>query len=234
MKSFLKSIKITAVLLIVVLTHSCKKTPLETGTVTDIDGNVYKTVKIGNQWWMSENLRTTHYKDGTAIPGITEPAGWVLAGSDTAAANTGAYCWYGNDSVTYGIPYAALYNWYAASSGKLAPSGWHVPTDADWSALTHARGGDECGGTLKDGTVVYWKTPDVSATNETGFSALGGGYRDAVHGLYNEVKLSAFFWTSSDSVASRGWSRKLVYTDYLVHRQTIAKGAGLSIRCIKD
>ena len=220
--------------MIVVLTHACKKVEPETGTVTDIDGNIYKTVKIGSQWWMAENLRTTHYNDGTAIPRITASTDWMIAGADTAAVHTGAYCWYGNDSVTYGIPYGALYNRYAVSGGKLAPIGWHVPKDADWTALTHGHGGDACGGTLKDGSVVYWKTPDVAATNETGFSALGGGYRDADHGLYKEVTLSAYFWTSTDSIASRGWSRKLVYTDYMVHRKTIAKGAGLSIRCVKD
>jgi uncharacterized protein (TIGR02145 family) len=226
---------ITALAILAVLAYSCKKTKLETGSVTDIDGNTYKTVKIGEQWWMAENLKTTHYSDGTPIERISASSAWVQAGADTAVVKQAAYCWYGNDSTTNAPIYGALYNWYTASHAKLAPAGWHVPTDEDINVLIRFIGNArESGGTLKDGGVDYWKTPNASATNETGFSALPGGYRDATPAAFHELTLSASFWTSSDSASVAGKNIKLVYTDYVLHRQNTARGMGFSIRCVKD
>jgi uncharacterized protein (TIGR02145 family) len=132
-------------------------------TVIDADGNVYHTVKIGTQIWTVENLRTTHYNDGTPIPfRETNTNDW--------------YCWYNGDSVTYKTIYGALYGWYAVNTGKLAPVGWHVPTDAEWDTLSaYLQQNGLTGGSLKDTGTTYWRSPNMGATNSTGFSALPGG-----------------------------------------------------------
>ena len=110
-----------------------------TPNVVDIDGNVYHTVTIGTQVWMVENLKTTKYNDGTAIPLVTDNTAW-------GALTTPGYCWYNNDSATYKNTYGALYNWYAVNTGKLAPTGWHVPTDSEWTVLTTYLGGQSVAG----------------------------------------------------------------------------------------
>ena len=153
-------------------------------TVVDIDGNVYHTVTIGTQVWMVENLKTTKYNDGTAIPLVTDSAAWDEL-------TTPGYCWYNNDSATYKNPYGALYNWYAVSTGKLAPTGWHVPTDSEWAVLTtyvgntYYGGLDSAGGALKSTDKTYWLSPNTGATNSSGFSALPGGFRDYVGTFYS-------------------------------------------------
>jgi uncharacterized protein (TIGR02145 family) len=144
-------------------------TDVETNTVTDIDGNIYHTVTIGTQVWMVENLKTTKYRNGDPIPNVT--------GNAWAALTTGAYCWYNNDAATYKATYGALYNWYAvADSRNIAPTGWHVPTDAEWTTLTTFLGGESvAGGKLKETGTNHWTSPNTGATNETGFTALPGG-----------------------------------------------------------
>ena len=118
------------------------------GTVTDIDGNVYHTVTIGTQTWMVENLKTTKYNDGTAIPLVTDSTAWLNL-------TTPGYCWYNNDAATYKNTYGALYNWFTVNTSKLAPSGWHVPTDAEWTTLITYLGGETvAGGQMKStGTI---------------------------------------------------------------------------------
>eukprot|EP00825_Cyclidium_porcatum_P010076 TRINITY_DN15162_c0_g1_i1.p1 TRINITY_DN15162_c0_g1~~TRINITY_DN15162_c0_g1_i1.p1 ORF type:complete len:564 (+),score=55.59 TRINITY_DN15162_c0_g1_i1:400-2091(+) len=133
-------------------------------TVTDYDGNVYDTIHIGTQIWMKQNLKTTHYKNGTAItyPGANNTA-WQN--------NTnGAYAWYNNNEATYKNTYGALYNWYAVNTGMLCPTGWHVPTDAEWTTLTTYLGGEFIAGTKLKATTL-WESPHTIATNETGFTA---------------------------------------------------------------
>jgi len=156
--------------IILILATSCEKKEDPSGTMTDRDGNVYTSVTIGTQTWMVENLKTTKYKDGTDIPLVTDDTEW-------ANLNTPGYCWYNNDAATYKNSYGALYNWYAVSTGKLCPTGWHVPTDAEWTTLTTYLGGESvAGGKLKELGTTHWTTPNTGATNETGFAALPGGY----------------------------------------------------------
>jgi len=139
------------------------------GIMTDVDGNNYKTIKIGNQEWMAENLKTTKYKDGTSIPLFT-------AATPMANFTSPGYCWYNSDSATYRNSYGALYNWYAVNTGKLAPTGWHVPTEAEWNTLIAYLGGESvAGGKLKEAGTSHWSSPNTGATNEVGFSALPGG-----------------------------------------------------------
>ncbi len=149
--------------------------------VTDIDNNHYEAVRIGSQLWMAENLKTTRYNDGTPIPLVTDSLEW-----DNLV--TPAYCWYRNDPVTYGETYGALYNLHVVSTGILCPSGWHVPSDAEWTVLSDYLGGESvAGGKLKEAGTTHWYTPNAGATNETGFTALPGGIREAANstpGLY--------------------------------------------------
>jgi uncharacterized protein (TIGR02145 family) len=140
-------------------------------TVTDADGNVYNTVTIGTQIWMAENLRTTKLSDGTDIPLVADYTEW----RDLA---TPGYCWYDNIPVAAGNPYGALYNGYAAHSGKLCPAGWYVPTGIEWSTLTdYLGGGLAANGKLKETGTNHWLSPNTGATNESGFTGLPGGYR---------------------------------------------------------
>lgn len=162
------------------------------GTVTDSDGNVYNTVTIGTQVWMAENLRTTKYKDNTAIPLVTDNTAWTNL-------STPGYCWYNNDAATNKSTYGALYNWYTVNTGKLCPTGWHVPTDAEWSTLTTCLGGvGVAGGKLKEAGTSHWMSPNVGATNETGFTALPSGYRYA-GGTFEYNGLGGWWWSSTES-----------------------------------
>jgi len=169
-----------------------------TGTVTDIDGNVYQIVKIGTQVWMAENLKTTKYRNGDPIPNVTE------GGTAWAALTTGAYRWYLNNAATYKATYGALYNWYSvADSRNLAPIGWHVSTDAEWNTLTTFL--DEDGGKLKETGFSHWRGGYIVAdTNATGFTALPGGccHDDGTYSLAAFYSLLSFgcWWSSTAEI----------------------------------
>ncbi len=177
----------------------------ETGIVTDIDGNTYQTIKIGNQWWMAENLKVTHYRNGDAIPNVTDYTEWVYLTS-------GAYCAYDNDN-SHVATYGRLYNWYAVSDSRnVAPSGWHVSTFEEWQTLEDYLGGSSvAGGKLKEAGTSHWASPNTGATNESGFSALPSGYRSHVYGHYSAMGFYCDFWTSTENVAPY-WLHRDVYT----------------------
>jgi uncharacterized protein (TIGR02145 family) len=213
-------------------------TYVETGTVTDIDGNVYQTVTIGSQEWMAENLKVTHYRNGDPIPNVTDNGTW----SDLT---TGAYCDYNND-VNNVATYGRLYNWYAADDSRnIAPEGWHVPTDEEWKQLemylgmsqaqadaTGLRGTDE-GGKLKEAGTTHWLSPNTGATNENGFTALPGGYR-YVPGTFYSMGNDAVFWSSTEGSSSTAWYRMLDYSFSGVYRDHFDKQYGYSVRCVRD
>jgi uncharacterized protein (TIGR02145 family) len=196
------------------------------GTVNDIDGNVYHTVAIGTQVWTVENLKATRYKDSTAIPLVTDNAAW-------AALTTPGYCWNNNDPATYKNTYGALYNWHTVNTGKLAPTGWHVPTDSEWTVLITYLGGESvAGGKLKEAGTSHWLSPNTGATNETGFSALPGGCRYSA-GTFNNVGSFGIWWTATAYDASYSWDRHLYYEFAYVSR-IFNYADGFSVRCIKD
>jgi uncharacterized protein (TIGR02145 family) len=198
---------------------------LQYGSVTDIEGNTYKTIKIGNQTWMAENLRTTKYNDGTAIPNVTDNGAWT-------GLNTGAYCWY-NNNINNKNPNGALYNWYAVSAGKLCPTGWHVPSDAEWTTLeTYLGGSSLAGGKMKSTT--GWNSPNTGATNTSGFSALPGGSRYDYDGTFDNVGYYGYWWSSSDNVSSNGFYRYLHYGHATMYRSGHDKRFGFCIRCVRD
>ena len=198
----------------------------EPTTVTDVDGNVYETVTIGNQVWMAENLKTTHYRNGEPINYLTDEADWNNA-------TAGAYCVYENDEVSNAI-FGMLYNGFAVQDGRnLAPQGWHVATDADWTVLTDHLGGlAEAGGKLKETGFAHWSAPNIGATNETGFTALGAGLRGSGHftGLMNY----GYWWTSSSYNADALWRRSMGSGTAVVSRADNPKTFGFSVRCVKD
>ena len=221
---------------ILITMSSCKKDEDENDqpdTVRDIDGNVYKTVKIGNLEWMAENLRTTKYHNGSSIPNVTDNEAW-------AGLSTPAYCWYNNDRATYGNTYGALYNWYAVETGNLCPTGWRVPTDAEWTTLTdHAGGESVAGGKLKSTRTEpdahpRWDSPNTDATNEYDFSALPGGYRYDSNGAFNYVGSFSPLWSSSGFDATNAWRRNIRYDFGEVFRGSNNKRYGFSVRCVRD
>ncbi|MDD4970289.1 MAG: fibrobacter succinogenes major paralogous domain-containing protein [Paludibacter sp.] len=198
-------------------------------TVTDADGNIYHMITIGNQTWMLENLKSSKYNDGTAIPKVTENAAW-------ANLTTPGYCWYNNDSIANKNVYGALYNWYAVKSGKLAPAGWHVASDAEWTQLTTTLGGEvEAGAKMKEGGLSHWCNPNQGATNGSGFTGLPGGLRSYSDGTFRKVGNNGYFWTTTQSDSLRGWDRELFYNQVNCFRYNFdSKHYGFSVRCVKD
>lgn len=196
-------------------------------TVTDIDGNIYNTVKIGTQVWMAENLKTTKYRNGDFIPNVTEDTKW-------STLTTGAYCDY-NNTVSNSTIYGRLYNWYAVSDSRnLAPTGWHVATDDEWTELiTYLGGIDVAGGKLKESGTTHWPNPNTSATNESGFSALPGGRRHFSL-TYDGIGSVGNWWSSSENNRGLPLYSALVSSNSSVFRDYGTDGYGFSVRCIRD
>ncbi len=195
--------------------------------VVDIDGNVYNTVVIGTQTWMAENLKTTTYNDGTQIPNVIDNNSW-------SAHTSGAYSWYNNDEASYEEPYGALYNGYAVETEKLCPSGWHVPSEPEWTVLLDYMGGmSVAGGKLKIVGVNYWNSPNIGATDEYEFSAYPSGSRDGSNGSFSDIKRLCDYWTSTvpeNRCIIRLFSWEEVcypYCDRVIND-------GVAVRCIKD
>ncbi|MBN2347350.1 MAG: fibrobacter succinogenes major paralogous domain-containing protein [Bacteroidales bacterium] len=197
-------------------------------TVTDIDDNTYSIKKIGDQIWMTENLKTTKYKDGVAIiyPG-TDNTAWEINTS-------GAYAWYNNDEATYKNTYGALYNWYLVNTGNLCPTGWHVPNDSEWQILIDYLGGSSLAGSkLKESGNSHWMLPNSDATNSSGFTALPGGSR-AFNGTYSLIGYSGIWWSATEDDASYAWTRNMNSDNSDAYRSNYNKKSGYSIRCLKD
>jgi uncharacterized protein (TIGR02145 family) len=214
-------------LIIVVYLTGCKKDDAQI-TVTDIDGNTYNTVTIGSQIWMKENLRVTHYNDGTVIPRCFSSSEWE---NETQ----GAYVLFSHSfDAKMLAQYGALYNWYAVhDSRNLAPVGWHVPTDAEWATLITYLGGESIAGNkLKETGTTHWLSPNTSATNETGFTALPGGawYADGAAGNLGGI---GFWWSATEIDATYAWTRRMSI-DSKVLRSNYYKRSGFSVRCVKD
>ena len=198
--------------------------------VTDIDGNIYHTVTIGTQVWMVENLKTTKYNDGVSIPLVTEDSAWENI-------STPGYSWYCNNANAYKNKYGALYNWFAVNTGKLAPDGWHIPTDSEWKILIDYLG-EQAGGKMKStGTVESgtgdWYAPNNGATNESGFSAVPGGIRGS-DGASTYIHIIGHWWSSSEQSLNKAWFLWLKYDDSRALRYPTNKSFAFSVRCVKD
>jgi len=198
----------------------------------DIDNNFYPVVTIGTQTWMAENLKVSHYSNGDEIPNITDGSQW-------GNFNSGAYCWYNND-ISWIDAYGALYNWYSVVDSRgLCPSGWHSPTDAEWSILTNYLGGESvAGGKMKSTRTApdvhpRWDSPNTGATNESGFSSLPGGYRRS-NGEFFDLGRGESLWSSTEVGSDYAWYRYLLNFSSNITTDFIYKPYGFSVRCLRD
>jgi uncharacterized protein (TIGR02145 family) len=238
------------------LVQSCQKddgifnTDLDYGTVSDIEKNTYRTVKIGDQVWMAENLRTTRYNDGTSLVHDERASDW--------SSREGAYCWYDNHAATY-KSYGALYNWTAVNTGKLCPAGWHVPDITEWEVLKNYLitegfnydGSPEGNKIAKSlASTLKWDVSEEAGSpgnvpadnNRSGFSALPAGYRDPTHGwnTFNGIGTSCGWWTSTPYGGGFALHTGLdnhypsLHTDDPKQLITIIWSYGFSVRCLKN
>jgi len=201
-------------------------TTLIGGTVTDFDGNIYQTIKIGNQWWIAENLKVTHYRNGDAIPNVTGNSDWYNL-------MTGAYCYYENNvsnSETYGL----LYNWYAVNDNRnLCPNGWHIPSDTEWQILIDYLGGAiYAGNKMKESDTTHWSS-NSGATNESGFTSLPGGWRRN-NGTFYSIFDYSLYWSATEYDSLNAWVRQLRDNTSYVLNNGYSKASGCSVRCVKD
>ena len=196
--------------------------------VYDIDGNGYDTIRIGSQTWMKQNLKTTKYRTGDTIPNVISNSAWAILAS-------GAYCNYNNDT-TNGNTYGRLYNYYTISNTKgLCPTGWHTPSDAEYTTLTTYLGGETiAGGKLKEAGLSHWASPNIGATNESGFTALPGAYRNSSGAFFN-YSYDGYWWSSTVyNSTTNAWIRYMDFNNSDVYRAYLDKKYGYSVRCIKD
>jgi uncharacterized protein (TIGR02145 family) len=213
--------------------HTCGSTnvhnsTLPYGTMTDQEGNQYRTIQIGNQNWMAENLRTTKYRNGTSITKITDFTQWQ---NNTA----GAYCSFNNITAN-DCPYGKLYNWYAVNNAnQLCPTGWHVPTEAEWITLTTFLGGQSiAGGKMKSTGTKYWNDNYINnATNSSGFSGLPAGQRRFGNGNFDKLWDAGYWWSSTGYNTNLAWSRYLTLSGTLGASYD-NKTNGFSVRCLRD
>jgi uncharacterized protein (TIGR02145 family) len=185
------------------------------------------TIVIGTQHWMEKNLDVVTYRNGDVIPQVTDPSAWE-------SLTTGAWCYYNND-VANGAIYGKLYNWYAVNDSRgLAPIGWHIPTDAEWTILKDKLGGAAiAGGKMKTTGTTRWNTPNTDATNESGFSGLPGGYRKFYGNSY-DIGVKGYWWCSTEYDSNNAWSRFLYFGNGTDNRNDFDKRNGFSVRCIRD
>ncbi|MBP7509487.1 MAG: T9SS type A sorting domain-containing protein [Prolixibacteraceae bacterium] len=201
---------------------------------TDGDGNEYPIIitpkgdgKSVEQIWMGANLRSKKYNDGTSIPLVSENNEW----SNLRAPG---YCWYNNDELKFKNNYGALYNWYTVNTGKLCPSGWHVPTSDEWNIFIAFLGGEKsAGGKLKESGNTHWYEPNTGATNEIGFTALPGGYRFS-DGVFKGSTGNANWWTATSYDESTAWYHFVYHHSGNIYNNHKSKTKGFSVRCLKD
>ena len=225
------------------LTANSEELPPGPGECVDYDGNSYETVQIGDQLWMAENLKVTHYNNGDEIQYVqsesSEPNVWENL-------STGAYGYY-NDDLSHLETYGNLYNWYAVDDARgICPEGWHVPTDEEYQQLEIYLGmepaeasasgwhGTDEGGKMKETGTEHWNSPNTGATNESGFTGLPAGYRFGNSGNYYSMGYYGYFWSSSENFSNYAWYRRLNYNHSYVNRYFSNKQYGFSVRCAGD
>jgi uncharacterized protein (TIGR02145 family) len=202
--------------------------------MTDQEGNVYKTIVIGTQEWMAENLNTSIYRNGDAIPTGLSNADW----ENTTNTQQGAWAYYNNDA-SYACPYGKLYNWYAVSDARgLCPVGWHVQTDEEWTALKNYLGNNIASGAMKSIGILqeatgFWQAPNNGANNSSGFSGLPGGIK-LFNGELGDLGYSGWWWSSTQVNSSNAWAYRLDYFDAEVYSGAGDPQNGFSVRCLRD
>jgi uncharacterized protein (TIGR02145 family) len=210
------------------LITGCKKDSIDPpAPVTDIEGNIYKTVRIGSQIWMGENLKTTKLNDGTAIPLVTGSAAWTNLTSP-------GYTMYNGQDTSYKKKYGLLYNGYSCSVNNICPTGWHIPNNEDFNKLKETLGDSiSAGGKLKETGILKWKSPNSGASNNSGFQAVPSGFR-YFDGSYAAFSLFTAFWVQEEpDIDSKNYF-SLSYNDSKIKYGQVSKNFGFSVRCIKD
>ncbi len=208
-------------------------------TITDVDGNTYKTIKIGDQLWMAENLKTTKFNDGTKIPLVTDNAAWDKLKKP-------GFCWYNNKADNKDT-YGGIYNWYVVKTAKVCPSGWHVPTDDEWKKLemavgmskattdsTGKRGSNE--GSKLAGNAELWTDGTLTSNpsfGSSGFHLVAGGFRGG-NGRFYEIDRIGNWWTTTEYNNDNSWYRGIYFYGKVITRYGLDKRSGISIRCVKD
>ncbi|WP_439185856.1 fibrobacter succinogenes major paralogous domain-containing protein [Carboxylicivirga taeanensis] len=249
MKTLLASIRLLLLSLCIITSFSAcdnedenpdNSKDFDYGTLLDQDGNTYKTITIGEQEWMAENLKTTKYNDGTEIP-------LIIGDFDWANMTSAGYCWFDNDYESYGETYGAIYNWYVIETNKLCPSGWHVPTDSDWKELEKTmgmtnseietergyRGINE--GSKLAGKKELWDDGELEKNpsfGEAGFLAIPSGIREEAYFL--QPGMSGVWWTATENNVEKAWIRMINFNRSNIWRMDGSKAGGYSIRCVKD
>lgn len=214
--------------------------PANRSLIKDIDGTYYKAIMIGTQMWMTENLKTTKYNDRTPIPLVMDDAVWT-------ALTSNAYCWYNNDPGNKDV-YGALYNWYAVNTAKLCPTGWHVPSDAEWITLRdyltnngygYEGSGDDIAKSMAATTNwISWEIPglpgnDLASNNSSGFTGLPGGLR-RYSGSFKDLGAGGYWWSSTEYSSAHAYYRHLYYINPNLRGFGDTKDYGFSVRCLRD
>ena len=218
----MKNVTFLLLLSFVILENGCTK--------SSTTNNNNPTVTICNQVWATKNLDVTNYRNGDPIPEISDSATWV---NDT----TGAWCYYNNDSSNAAI-YGKLYNWYAVNDPRgLAPTGWHIPSDSEWTTISTCLGGDGVsGGAMKETGKTHWLSPNTGASNSSGFTALPGSGRN-VNGAFSVIGIFGDWWSTTEATVYNSnlvWVRTLYNNSANINKSVAPKGGGISVRCVKD
>ena len=202
----------------------------QTAVTESENESMASSVIIGDQEWQTKNLDVDRFRNGDLIPHARTNEEWETAGEKEEP----AWCYYNNDTKN-GRIYGKLYNWYAVNDARgLAPTGWHIPTDEEWTTLTNYLGGEDvAGGKMKSTGTAYWNSPNTDATNESGFSVLPGGYRNNF-GSFDSIRNNAFFWSATEGDYSDAWNRTLNVNFGNVYRVSYNKSVGASVRCLRD
>jgi uncharacterized protein (TIGR02145 family) len=216
------------------INFTCIGTPVGkfSDCIKDINGNTYKTVTIGTQTWMAENLKTSKYNDGTSIPNVTDGKQWKEL-------TKGAWCNY-NNSDSLGKIYGKLYNWFAVSpttngNKNICPSGWHVPNNTEWNSLIEFLGSKNLAGAkIKEIGILKWITPNYESNNISLFSALPSGARDYYNGEFVNIGINGYFWSSDESKSTDAWFLYLENKYNSTYLKSDDQPLGISIRCIKN
>ena len=214
------------------------KSPVYSNELTLTTNSPIPTITNGTQFWQNTNLNVATYSDGTVIPEVTDPTEWNIL-------TTGAWCYYNNDAAT-GAIYGKLYNWYAVAGiwneasktdasqrKKLAPTGYHVPSDSEWTTLIGYLGGGVAGGKMKETGTAHWNTPNAEATNTSGFEGLPGGFRYN-GGTFGSIGVYGYWWSSSELSTTLAWTRYLNYYYGSAFSSGSTKDDGFSVRCLRD
>jgi len=200
--------------------------------VTEKEAVVFSgPISIGSQVWQTKNLNVDRFRNGDPIPEARTKEEWEAAGERGQPA-----CCYYENNASNGSIYGKLYNWHAASDSRgICPPGWHLPSDKEWTTLTNYLGGEVvAGGKMKATVIAYWNSPNTDANNESGFSALPGGYRNNDGSFYN-FRFFAFFWSATENANNYAWSRFLYNNNSYVNRGNyFSKSVGASVRCLRD